>query len=42
MLRCDYCGYQPNSTGGFDYNAGDTCSKCMQGILCAKGTKGNP
>lgn len=38
-LRCDYCGWRPDS---ILRNAGDRCPKCNQGVLCAKGTKGNP
>lgn len=38
LLRCDYCGWRPELNV---WKAGDKCPKC-RGVLCAKGTKGNP
>lgn len=40
-LRCDYCGYL-YELGQALRKAGDECPKCKRGILCAKGTRGNP
>ncbi len=39
--RCDYCG-ATESNSMSSSKPGDECKKCKQGVLCAKGTKGNP
>lgn len=40
-LKCDYCGFL-YQLGDHLYSAGDTCRKCNKGIMCAKGSRGNP
>jgi len=41
-LKCDYCGYV-YQLGLSLYKAGDKCPKCNgRGILCSKGSRGNP
>jgi hypothetical protein len=40
-LKCDYCGYFLYASQTH-YKPGDGCPKCGRGVMCEKGSRGNP